>query len=327
MDTPNGPPVYRRQAVLMQSFPPGYKLKKSGKGLLLVQPGCPVRRVVLIFAGMDIVTLTPQSQLRPFVRAFWYASVPAQNRVQRSYQVMADGAPGIIFQHAQSRSALCQADGTPLPVSFVYGQKSQGPCTNYASDSYFIFGVSLQPAAFKQLFALDAFLLTDSLLDTAHLFPQSFGDSLLNASGPQQVCQLFSRALIEKLPRAREDRMVDEGIRLLLQDASETNAASLPRHFAISRRQFQRRFRAGTGVCPEMYMRIARFQKALYNLRSGHYEKLSDIAYQLGYADQSHFNREFKHFSGCSPGAFRKANIPLSLSPQKSDTLRIVETR
>jgi AraC-like DNA-binding protein len=41
-------------------------------------------------------------------------------------------------------------------------------------------------------------------------------------------------------------------------------------------------------------------------IRTGEYTKLSDIAFDMGFADQSHFIRSFKRFTGESPGRFLK---------------------
>lgn len=82
------------------------------------------------------------------------------------------------------------------------------------------------------------------------------------------------------------------------------------------------------GVCPETYVRITRFQKSIHLLTSRHYDKLSDIAYRLNYADQSHFGREFRFFSGCTPKEFLEsgaAHPPLRKVTSPFETVRIVE--
>lgn len=70
----------------------------------------------------------------------------------------------------------------------------------------------------------------------------------------------------------------------------------------FEQKQFERLFNELVGANPKEYARIVRFQKSLKLLQ--HYTEdtnLAQIAYQCGYADQSHFIREFKQFSGYTP--------------------------
>jgi AraC family transcriptional regulator len=37
---------------------------------------------------------------------------------------------------------------------------------------------------------------------------------------------------------------------------------------------------------------------------------LAEVAYRLGFADQSHFTRHFRRITGASPGRLRRAHRP-----------------
>ena len=70
----------------------------------------------------------------------------------------------------------------------------------------------------------------------------------------------------------------------------------------VSKKQFERLFKELVGTNPKEYARIVRFQKSLKLLQ--HYSdgaNQAQLAYQCGYADQSHFIREFRRFSGYTP--------------------------
>jgi AraC-like DNA-binding protein len=55
-----------------------------------------------------------------------------------------------------------------------------------------------------------------------------------------------------------------------------------------------------------MYCRVLRFQHVLRAGTSG-LASLIDVAMASGYSDQSHFNREFREFTGVTPTEYRQA--------------------
>lgn len=84
---------------------------------------------------------------------------------------------------------------------------------------------------------------------------------------------------------------------LSLQDLS----AQLDLHWAHLSRDFSKYFRCNFS----QYIRKIRIEKSLSLLRRKNLS-LTDIALSCGFADQSHFIRCFKEFSGVTPKAFRK---------------------
>lgn len=69
-----------------------------------------------------------------------------------------------------------------------------------------------------------------------------------------------------------------------------------------SRRHLTARFGETVGLAPKAFARVVRAEYAARRVRAG--DPLADIAYDAGYADQSHFNREFRELVGCSPTEF-----------------------
>jgi AraC-like DNA-binding protein len=55
-------------------------------------------------------------------------------------------------------------------------------------------------------------------------------------------------------------------------------------------------------VSPKRFASLLRFERALLLARQG--GRLTDVALNAGYYDQSHFNREFSRFTGQAPGAY-----------------------
>jgi methylphosphotriester-DNA--protein-cysteine methyltransferase len=72
----------------------------------------------------------------------------------------------------------------------------------------------------------------------------------------------------------------------------------------IGLRRRERMFDKYVGVSMTGYALLDRFHAGLKQLLAADYARLSDIAYDNGYFDQTHYIRNFKRFSGQSPSRF-----------------------
>jgi hypothetical protein len=94
-----------------------------------------------------------------------------------------------------------------------------------------------------------------------------------------------------------------------------------PKAMPRSRSQTIRSFRSATGLTPGAYLRQLRVQKSRRLLGPGGLS-LAELAAQLGFADQSHFTREFRRVFGITPGRFGSVVVraprgtPLRSEPQ-----------
>lgn len=73
----------------------------------------------------------------------------------------------------------------------------------------------------------------------------------------------------------------------------------------LSTRQFARAFRQSTGMAPYQWLQYRRVEKAKHLLQASE-TPLSDIALELGFADQSHFTRTFARAAGITPRTWRR---------------------
>lgn len=68
-------------------------------------------------------------------------------------------------------------------------------------------------------------------------------------------------------------------------------------------------FKRFVGLTPKTYQRIVRFNEVFNQIREQGTINWAEVAYECGYADQSHFIREFRRFSGFKPADFLRAGV------------------
>lgn len=78
----------------------------------------------------------------------------------------------------------------------------------------------------------------------------------------------------------------------------------LASHACFSRKQYERMFTENIGLTPKQFMRVVRFQYAIYRRSADKNLTLTSLAYECGYYDQSHMINEFREFSGVAPREF-----------------------
>ena len=81
--------------------------------------------------------------------------------------------------------------------------------------------------------------------------------------------------------------------------------ALLARQFDISPRQLERQFIGHTGLPPKVFAKILRFNHARELIQENPDISLASVAYEVGYADQAHFSRNFRSFFQLTPAQFK----------------------
>lgn len=80
----------------------------------------------------------------------------------------------------------------------------------------------------------------------------------------------------------------------------------------LNERSFQRLFKKHVGITANQYRRICQFQLSFAQLNAERFDKLSDVAFENGYTDQSHFTRSFKEFSNTTPHDYIRFGLKMS---------------
>jgi AraC family transcriptional regulator len=85
---------------------------------------------------------------------------------------------------------------------------------------------------------------------------------------------------------------------------------------------FARLFKSATGASPSQFILKCRVEKALELLRTGEF-RVADAAYEVGFYDQSHLDRQCRKFFGASPKVVLKIAQSTKSSRENSESSKI----
>lgn len=247
---------------------------------------------------MHYYEVEPDVRLRPFVRCLWGLRGPVPRQVER---VLPDGCCEFVVHcgdaFLQQGTSGLQAQPRELFV---------GPSER---------ALRIQPGAVVDVVAIRfrpggaAILLSAPLSEYREVILARSdcdirpGLDLIDCLSPLADAQRV-RVLEGLLLERRKGLAVDASIRHVRRRISETRGSvridALSRETGLTMRQLQRRFDAVVGLSPKGLSRVIRLQHALSLAREGG-RTLARIAALSGYADQAHFNRQFRDIAGVTP--------------------------
>ena len=219
----------------------------------------------------------------------------------------ADGYPGIMFQLSDNGFYL-QPRNKRLSELFLYGQTLH-PVALEAKGRFKFVVFQLYPFASRYLLGVDPKVLNDDcfdLLQLRHVDMEHYQNALHEAGSLEEKVEIISqlmRALIIHHQVPANDR-IQQAISLILNQAGQISMKEVLDQIFLTERTFERNFMAQVGLSPKQFARIVQFQSSLHQLTKSNFDKLVEVGLDSGFADQSHFIRAFKKYTGQTPSYY-----------------------
>lgn len=241
--------------------------------------------------------------LSAYIKAYWTIDAVTGEHRELVYPT---GDTQLLFHYGEPFR-------TVLPDGASYRQprcSASGPATSYrrviARPGCGVIGVVLHPHAARAFIPCPLHELTDDAVPAEDLWR---GVPAL-ASRLRDGVSSFERIMAVEAFLAERLRAVDtHQLGSLIAAMSAVEGPCPLRHLVettgLAERRIERLFRSGTGLSPKQYLDILRFNRAIPLLASA--SRLTDVALDAGYYDQSHFIRAVKRYTGLTPGELRRA--------------------
>lgn len=257
-------------------------------------------------AEMNIKEYLPIASLRPFISK--YLIIESQDELVN--RIFPDTSLVMAFRFKGKTSYVTNHEKNILSAITLSGLRKSGRLVNYAENSGNIL-VIFKEAGASALIKEPLHELFDESIPLRDLSGyhdlSMIEDQLSAAASNSQRIQRIEQFLLSKLYDHKTDNLIAAAIEKIRQVKGIIRIKDLADTLCISQDAFEKRFRRVAGVSPKQFSFIVRMKAIIGNGIREH--TLAETAFNAGYFDQPHFNKDFKLFTGQTPTEFLRSPV------------------
>ena len=238
--------------------------------------------------------VSPASRLANGIYCYWELKTQEVLEASFTYRVVTDGCIDLIWEmHDPGTSYI-------MGFSTAYTEFPLG-------DNFHYFGIRFLPTAFPLLFQVDASELTnrfeslDSVLPSLSHSLSPLTEFSLNLETLKTQLDPFFLSHFSSTSFSPDPRLYQALDQILTHHGTLSLSKDLD--VGLSPRQLRRVFQYYIGDNPKTFCKVVRFQSLLRAKPSRESLRKNKLFFDLGYYDQAHFIKEFKHLYGESPAS------------------------
>lgn len=266
---------------------------------------------------MEVQTALPSVPLRSYVRRYIRHHFDARqpSGILPQMPIYAGPSSALFFFLDNDFRTFEKVSGKELfcqPISLINGQNTFSRVEHQIYGVFTVFFIEFQPTGFFQLFNIPMSHFTDTGVESDLVLGKALNECrerLGEADNFAKQVEVLESWLFQHLQNARTlSNGINEIARNVLFDAFQLPVYELAKQACLSPRQFERRFFEAVGVSPKIFASMARFRNAVFLQMAQPQRTWTEIAHICGYADQMHFIRHFKRFTGITPSQWAQQN-------------------
>lgn len=246
----------------------------------------------------------PPPGLRPFVDKLWYCQ--AGHFANRTLTLPLLHHE-LVFNFSDYFGIFRKAGGDPLlpnTSAWISGLQTS-PTVSVSSGKHEMMGVLFKPQGLAAFTGYPAAEFENHFADAAWVFGDSLQGLLERLQVAPQPIQKLKR-IAEYLTchlRAPDMAPYVAGSMELFKAGSGNrhSVKEVCRQIGVTNKTLIQSFQKHVGITPARYMQLQSVNQALASLARHPQQRLTELAHQLHFFDQSHFIHSFKTFTGLTP--------------------------
>lgn len=266
----------------------------------------------------------PSLHLRPFVQSYWTGNFNTFSKEGFSRSVVPNGLIELVVHLTDDHCFLTKNRSVwnESPDYTLIGLYKK-PYEVRFPKLVHVFGIRFFPEGITNIFGIPPAEFMATYEDSVDVLGPGFRDycSRLRETGSlKERITLTEQFLLVRCDKnQRNYDYVRSAAELIRRQDGILDQDTLMEQVFVSRRQLQREFKKQIGITVKEYMRLCRLNAVQRYFQGNEAVDFSDLTFEHGFFDQSHFIREFKSFTGSSPGAFLRKRDNFLVNPVIGD--------
>jgi AraC-like DNA-binding protein len=248
--------------------------------------------------------ITVPDEITYSIRGFWYRDID-MGPAPAAFEVLPDGHAEIIFHFGCD--LLLDGQSGPMPSPFMVGLLNK-PIYFQPTGRLQVIGIKCLPWAVYNL--LNLISVKGGVQSFTHPIAslQSRLQAHITNGEIDSALTLVKDWCLERQPFVAPE--LNKAGKAMLTAKGTLPVNSIAAEANTTVRTLERKFKASSGHTLKDVSGLIRFEQACQRLWDNPRTSIAGLAHELGYADQSHMNREFKRYSNTTAAAFaRQANV------------------
>ena len=252
----------------------------------------------------------PTGPLAQYVDQFWYRQGHFPER--RKERALPTGCMDLTFNLRDDALRVFgdaeDSVGVSCRNAIVHGAQSRYFVLDARSDVHVV-GVHFRPGGGAVLLGFPADALTDQHVALEDLWGERarlLREKLLDAATPGELFEVLEAEFTRTLQRAPlVNPAISFALRGIQSAPAQVRIGALQQATGYGSRRFTTLFERSVGLTPKLYSRIQRMRSLLERVAQSERADWADLAGEFGFYDQPHLVRDFREFSGVTPGEYR----------------------
>ncbi len=258
----------------------------------------------------------PSKILEPYINRYWFIENILSEGEQYVQRIIPSGLTELTLYINAKPSIV--AEKRSFEDNFILSGHQTDFYDLQICSNLSVFSIVFQPQGLMNFFNLPLAKLDNHNIPLKYLnkkLEQDILPQLLDARYFEKRVQIVESYFFDLLKENRnhfEFRRISHIANIIKKTHGKVSIDTLASEACLSRKQFERNFSEFIGSTPKQYLKTVRFQLSLFLKSQQNGLNMTDIAYDSGYYDQSHFINEFKSLTGMTPKQYFDTNNPFS---------------